>query len=294
MSEQRKPGHILVVDDEAPWRTTLARVLRQEGYMVTEANDGETVINLLNSSTPDSIPFDVIVTDIVMGYVDGVQVTNVARAHPDDPEVIVLTGYGSLDSSIACLRAGAFDYLFKPTSMASILERVSDAFSHHVARKNLLRQSEMLDKIGGLFEEYQQEGNKVSSRNPEPPTPPAPEPPAPEPPAPEPPAPDAPDRFMTVGEILIDTHNHRVFFQEKVVHTTRTEYFLLVCLANHVGYIVSYEDIVRCTYADRSEKGDPQTLLRQHVHNLRQKFDSSYFINVYGTGYMLVDPGLST
>ena len=97
---------ILLVADDAKARMLLTDILTHTGYEVIAVPDGETAIALLQQDK-----FAVVLTDIRMRAVDGIQVLATAKAQGRPPAVILLTGYGSLETSIAALRSGADDYL---------------------------------------------------------------------------------------------------------------------------------------------------------------------------------------
>lgn len=105
--ENSKP-RVLVVDDEELIRTTLEIKLSPD-FDVTIACNGQDAIELITQES-----FDVILTDLKMMGADGLDVLRAARKNPDGPDVIILTGYASLESAIEALRQDAFDYLIKP------------------------------------------------------------------------------------------------------------------------------------------------------------------------------------
>ncbi len=118
-------GRILVVDDEANARSALAELLREEGYIVETAADGFKALPKLEELSPD-----LVLTDLKMPGMDGMELMK--RAWEGDPErvVVVMTAYGSVDTAVAAMRAGAADYLTKPINVdelvlviARVLER---------------------------------------------------------------------------------------------------------------------------------------------------------------------------
>jgi DNA-binding response OmpR family regulator len=131
--------HILIVEDDTIMRENIAMFLETSGYRVTQAADGETALDLLETTTLQGGCYDVVVTDIMMGAVDGVQVMEVARKQPYKPEVILLTGHGSLETAMTALRTNAFDYLLKPCRITILIERVAAALDY---RKELQRKDE--------------------------------------------------------------------------------------------------------------------------------------------------------
>ncbi|MBZ0271642.1 response regulator [bacterium] len=113
---------ILVVDDEEIFRMFLARALSDEGYEVETASDGDEAIALLLRK-----PFGVILTDLRMARVGGLEVLRVARKQDPDINVIIVTGYASLDSALAAIKSGAYDYITKPYQLEEVRLSVANA-----------------------------------------------------------------------------------------------------------------------------------------------------------------------
>ncbi len=113
-----KKQNVLIVDDEEPIRQLLAAQLRQEGYSVLQARDGETALSLLERN-----PVDVAIVDIVMPGKDGIQtITNLRITHPD---VRIVAMSGDIDSAVyltAADRLGVRQRLKKPFSHEQLLE----------------------------------------------------------------------------------------------------------------------------------------------------------------------------
>ncbi|MEW6731418.1 MAG: response regulator [Acidobacteriota bacterium] len=100
---------ILVIDDEENVLLTIAAILEQEGYRVETANSGEQAIEKLTNEC-----FDLVLTDLRMDKVSGINVLDYIHLHTPSTVSIVLTGYASFESAIAALRQSAYDYLIKP------------------------------------------------------------------------------------------------------------------------------------------------------------------------------------
>lgn len=113
---------VLVVDDENNLRKVLAATLRREGYEVVQAEDGEEAIHRF-----DQGGIDVVVTDMVMPKRDGFEVLrHVLESAPEVP-VILITAHGTVDSAVAAIKAGAFDYITKPFDQAELRQVVEKA-----------------------------------------------------------------------------------------------------------------------------------------------------------------------
>ncbi|NTW97215.1 MAG: EAL domain-containing protein [Oscillochloris sp.] len=117
-----EPGRILVVDDQEPIRSLIARQLLRQGHAVSSVGSGAGALDLLRAQ-----PFDLMLLDMIMPEMDGRAVLAVIKADPQlaDLPVIVLSGDTDVESVVACIKLGAEDYLFKPFNALLLLTRVS-------------------------------------------------------------------------------------------------------------------------------------------------------------------------
>lgn len=102
---------ILVVDDEVNMLALFKRVLQKEGYGVVTASSGEQALRCLESEW-----FDVVISDLKMPGLDGLELLKRAKAISPSLPVILLTAYGTIDSAVSAMKEGAFDYLTKPVN----------------------------------------------------------------------------------------------------------------------------------------------------------------------------------
>ena len=110
---------ILVVDDDAGIRQALERALRLEGFAVAQAADGEQAL-----AAVAAVPPAIIVLDVTMPGIDGVEVTRRLRGQGDDVPILILSARDGVDDRVAGLAAGADDYLVKPFAMEELLARL--------------------------------------------------------------------------------------------------------------------------------------------------------------------------
>src|SRR2546430_2882334 len=115
-------ARVLIVDDQRNMRTTTALVLRRAGYAVAEAESGCTPVARWCAE-----PFDVVLTDLKMAPLDGIAVLRGALEISPSTQVIVMTGYGTVESAVAAMQQGAHDYLSKPFKEEELLVRVQRA-----------------------------------------------------------------------------------------------------------------------------------------------------------------------
>jgi PAS domain S-box-containing protein len=113
---------ILIVDDEKSIRTTLAEFLRGAGYTVETAEDAAQAERWLHQQR-----FDIVLTDIVLPRVSGVELLQRIRTEAPDSLVLMMTGEPTVDTTVAAVRAGAYDYLVKPVSKEVILRVIGRA-----------------------------------------------------------------------------------------------------------------------------------------------------------------------
>lgn len=116
------PGHILIVDDERDIRQLLREMLTLEGHEVAEATNGAEALTRLRDAS-----FDLVLTDVRMPNLSGVELLRRVREVSPSTEVVVATAYAELDTAIECMRAGAFDLLRKPFNLQELFSCVSRA-----------------------------------------------------------------------------------------------------------------------------------------------------------------------
>lgn len=263
MTEQSR---LLVVDDEVNIRRTLVALLQRSGYTVESAENGEEAVVLLEKQR-----FDLLLVDLKMPGMDGMQVVAAARARQPEIEIIVLTGHGSLETAVEGLHQGVFDYLLKTTEPPKVIERVKAALAHHSQQT---RQKALLDMVGSAVDELRSQQTRSESSERSGPS----------------------DRLVTAGALQIDTWRQVATIDGRSLSLTPTEFRVLLCLAEHAGNMLSYSQLVRCAQgydADEAEAGD---LIKPHIHHLRQKIEPDpsaprYLLNVRGKGYLFSPVG---
>ncbi|HEV2400987.1 MAG TPA: sigma-54 dependent transcriptional regulator [Candidatus Sulfotelmatobacter sp.] len=113
---------ILIVDDEAGIRDSLAGILTDEGYAASSAESSEACLELLGKSS-----FDVVLLDIWLPGMDGMEALAKIREMDDPPEVIMISGHGNIETAVRATKLGAFDFLEKPLSIEKTLIVVKNA-----------------------------------------------------------------------------------------------------------------------------------------------------------------------
>jgi nitrogen regulation protein NR(I) len=115
---------VLVVEDDETIQNVLKSFLEKKGFEVTLAQNGEAALDLLRTET-----FDLVLTDLVMPGKGGMEVLKGAAASQPDTPVIVVTGFGTVQSAVEAMRAGAFDYLTKPFNLEELMIVLNKALS---------------------------------------------------------------------------------------------------------------------------------------------------------------------
>jgi DNA-binding response OmpR family regulator len=255
-------ARILLVDDEASIRLTLGALLERTGYDVTSADGGEQAVQLLERQV-----FDLLLTDLKMPGMDGMQVVAAARQCQPDVAVIVLTGHGSLETAIEGLHQQVFDYLLKTTPPDQVIARVKAGLA---ARAQQQRQQQLLNVVGSALSELRGDQHSPDSNQP----------------------PVSGERVFSIGMFQLDTWRQEATLAGRTLALTPTEFRVLLCLAEHAGTMLSYTQLVRCAQGYDTGELEASELIKPHIHHLRQKLETDpstprFILNVRGKGYLL-------
>lgn len=129
---------VLVVDDEADFLTTLVNRLRKRNLEVSGVESGEKALGLL-----DKEPFDVVILDVKMPGMDGVEVLREMKRKWPLLEVIMLTGHVSVEAGIEGMKLGAFDYIMKPMDIDDLVDKMRKAFQKKSNHEEKIRQAKI-------------------------------------------------------------------------------------------------------------------------------------------------------
>jgi two-component system KDP operon response regulator KdpE len=266
-----QPANIMVVDDEAVTRVSLSDALRLEGYEVATAASGEEALSLLNKRGP----FDLIVLDLKMPGMDGLEVAT--RVHETSPDtvIILLTAFGTMETAIEAIRRGAHDYLLKPTPVPKILESVHKGLRKRQQgrrRQQLVRQLKQtvsqLDTIESQ-ERVEQEADT------------------------------GPARFLEVRDVVVDRQKHLVERNGEPLDLTPTEFRVLSCLMEAPDEVWSPKQLVKRARGYEADTRGARAIIRVHIRRLRKKLEPdpsgpTYILNVRGVGYMFASSARGT
>ncbi len=259
-------GHVLIIDDEASLRQTMARILIRAGFEATTAASGKESLSLLNEHA-----FDLVYLDIRMPDMSGLDVLKAIHAQFPELPVILFTAQPDLHSAVEALRRGAIDYLMKPLKPDTVIDRTHNIINEQnkkKRRREILQQMDTLQSELDALDELEQPEKKpavdVSS-----------------------------DRFIKRGTLTLDLHTHRVMVHEQVINLAPTSFDYLLVLTRHSPNTVDYQTLVAEAQGYQADPREAQELTKWHIHNIRQAIASDtqssiHVINIRGSGYRLV------
>jgi two-component system alkaline phosphatase synthesis response regulator PhoP len=278
MDMTNESAHVLVVDDEGAIRYSVSKTLQRVGYNVTEAASGEEALDQMKKHH-----YDVVLTDIRMPGLTGVELLKRIKEQAPDAIVILMTGYASLGTAVEALRLGAHDYLIKPSSSQDIRQSVARGVER---ARNLKRRRALLDAIRSNVSELTRadvdvvraalEDMDFDD----------------EPPRIEQPIAESLNSNMTLGPLTIYPGRYQIAVGDRPIDLTPTEFDLLLYLAAHRGRVVSCHELVREVRGYTVDEAEAREVIRPHVSNLRRKLkqagqDADLIVNVRGIGYRL-------
>jgi DNA-binding NtrC family response regulator len=148
------PPRLLIIDDEEMALTNLAHILKKQGYEITTAESGPRGLELVRDDV-----FDVVLTDLRMEKVDGMQILEEARRLHPNAEVVMITGYATVDSAIEAMKKGAYHYIAKPYRIEEVRKVVAEALEKVRLREENVQLKEDLKRIREV------EGTKIITKD---------------------------------------------------------------------------------------------------------------------------------
>jgi len=125
---------ILIVDDEKRFRVTMLRLLKNNGISGKGVENGEQALEELSQN-----PYDVVLLDVKMPGISGIEVLRRMQKQGCDAEVIVLSGHASVDAAMEIMNYGAYDYLLKPCDIDDLLGKISLAHERKIEKEKIAR-----------------------------------------------------------------------------------------------------------------------------------------------------------
>lgn len=261
-------GHILIIDDEATLRQTLARILQRAGYEVTTAASGEEGLASLAAAH-----VDLVYMDIRMPSMSGMEALKLIHSeHPSLP-VVLFTAQPDLSSAVDALRYGATDYLLKPLKPQTLIERTQTILAKLQKgrrKRQIESQIESLQAELKRLDSDEKDGSAAVLQAA---------------------APD--ERFLQRGKMTIDLHARRLTIGGRVINLPPTSFDYLVVLARHAPSVVDCQTLVAEAQGYEAEAREAQELTKWHIHHIRQAIEPDahnplHVITVRGSGYRLV------
>ncbi|HYQ85638.1 MAG TPA: sigma-54 dependent transcriptional regulator [Bacteroidota bacterium] len=146
-------AHILIVDDDRAFRVATAALLQDEGYAITAVTNGEEARKQINERR-----FDLILSDLVMEGMNGIDLLQYIKQKTPDATVMMVTGFGSVQTAVEAMRYGAYDYLTKPCNNDELLIKVRRALKER-------EKTEELERLRGLLESAANFSNIISQNS---------------------------------------------------------------------------------------------------------------------------------
>ena len=254
-----KQGKVLIVDDEKSMRMTLAEILRLEGYEVTPVEDGQRALAQLARHE-----FDVMLLDLMMPGMSGLEVLEKVREAGWDVEVVLLTAYSSVESAVSALRHGAADYLVKPASAPDIIAAVDRALER---RRQRLKQRKLVEELMKTLHGEEPVSDAVVRQR-------------------------AEKRIPLAADAWVDFGRRRLFVGREEVPLSPTEARLLETLLAREGEVIPHQELVRLVQGYEVDASEASEMLRPLVSRLRSKLahipgGKHWLANVRGVGYLL-------
>jgi len=136
--EKKMKIKVLIVDDEVDFATTLAQRLELREFSVTPVFSGKAALEIV-----EEIDFDVVVLDVQMPEIDGLEILEKIRKCLPLTEVIMLTGQATVNNAIKGMKLGAFDFLLKPADTDLLEEKIKEAHSIKMRHEDRIRKAEI-------------------------------------------------------------------------------------------------------------------------------------------------------
>jgi DNA-binding response OmpR family regulator len=249
---------ILLIDDDPNLLESLGEVLREEGYQVGAAASGEEGLDALKQES-----FDLVLLDIRLPGLDGEVIMREIYNYYPETVMIIISGYGSLESAITAIRLGVKDYFIKPYQVEELLEAVNRGLTDKETR---VRKEVLINQLAASLEQLKDlegiRGAELPAR-----------------------------RVMTLPTgIMVDLERREIWRGNERVSLTPTESNLLGIFLDNRARVLSHEELVLLVQGIQVGDEEAPEILRPMVSRLRKKLavfpNTEHWIsNVRGIGY---------
>ena len=275
-------ARILIIDDELSIRLTLAEILKNDGYEVMIAENGQVALDMISHHV-----FDLALIDINLGDMKGTEVLSAMREKSLDTVAIILTAHASLKTAVDALRDGAYDYLFKPCQVDELREVIKKGLlkrQHSLRQQKLLYQLEQnlsstLNDIrfavsggqelasSGMLDAPQEKFFSIQKMN------------------------DSKNIFQK-GGLIVDFDRHSITVAGHSLELSPTEFGILACLVTESPRAVSPQELVSAVQGYEIEPFEASDLIRSHIYHIRRKIkqttgQTNIIRTVRNTGYQI-------
>ena len=261
---------ILIVEDEATTRKAITQALNLMGYQADGVASGSEALDKLSTA-----PYDLMLLDLRMPKMDGVEVMKRGREAHSDLLVIVLTAHATLESAIAAVRSGAADYLLKPCSIREIEAAISRALRYR--QKRLGKRQHLIRVMTEALEALQVEESPNSFS-----------------------PPDRSERFLQCGPVSLDREKRLVVVAGDGsgnfdAELTENEGALLAYLMQQADTVLSCGKLAQGALGYEVSEREAEEIVRPHISRLRKKVepDPSHprlIRTIRGKGYLFSTP----
>lgn len=279
LPQQPMKARILVVDDEVDIRVALTHILRLEGYVAEKASSGAAALALLKHNR-----YDLMVLDIRMPGMSGVQVMEYVCNYYPDLLTIVLTGQATLESAIMAAKSeSVINYLLKPVQTQEFVEAVSQALQKQAER---IQQQRLVNTAAQILSTLQPSEILPASV-----------------PMPSSPVPTShktqAERFIQIYPITLDCKKRRMTLMDEnpaqMIELTKGEAAILATLLAHPHQTFSCYELVTLALGYKIEEAEAESVVRPYIFRLRRKLKphsrkSSLICTVRRRGYYFNSP----
>ncbi|MEZ4512629.1 MAG: response regulator transcription factor [Chloroflexota bacterium] len=262
---------ILIADDDVRTRQMLCKAMQKAGFEAVDAKDGDSALAHLRQQ-----PFSVMILDMHMPHMDGVETMRQACQIQPNLQIIVLTGNPTVDNAIASIKANVADYFVKPVDLLALVAAISRAAAEQSWSD---KQQALLDQLSSTINQIPQPTGKELGR-----------------------IEQVSHASARLDEILVYpltlNKSHRLLiFTDKPhepIRLSRGETAVLYTLMHHANRILSCSQIVQRTFGyDASNSSEAENVVRPYISRLRQKIEENarhpkYLQTVHGHGYRFV------
>lgn len=137
---------ILIVDDDQNIRFLINQILTKEGYQIVQAASGEEAVELIETNN-----FELVITDLQMFELSGIEVLKAAKARDPFTEVLILTGYGDIKTAVKAIKLGAYEYLSKPVNRDEFRVKVLKALEQRELKQQIDRQQQKIREFNEMI-----------------------------------------------------------------------------------------------------------------------------------------------